>query len=150
MTESADARLAPYFTLLTEVGIIHQLSINKLERVLPEGMSAAQFGVLTHFSRMGGAWGPARLARAFQVTKGAMTNTIQRLEAQGYVTVRPDPEDARGKLVEMTPLGDAVRLNALRAAAGLMGPVLAALTLDETNALLPPLQRLRATLDNNR
>ncbi|MEQ1783915.1 MAG: helix-turn-helix domain-containing protein, partial [Hyphomonadaceae bacterium] len=93
-----DSRLL-YFRLFTEIGIINQLSSNRLERELPDGMSLAQFGVLNHFVRLGGQWAPTRLARAFQVTKGAMTNTLQRLEAQGLVKVVPDPKDARAKLV---------------------------------------------------
>ena len=45
-----------YFKFFNEIGIIAQLSGNKLERVLPEGMSLAQFTVLNHFCRLGGAW----------------------------------------------------------------------------------------------
>ncbi|MCE3289998.1 MAG: MarR family transcriptional regulator, partial [Caulobacter sp.] len=80
----------PDVSVLTEIGIISQLSNAALERSLPEGMSAAQFGVLTHFMRRGGEKSPAQLAKAFQVTKGAMTNTLQRLEAQGFVRVVGD------------------------------------------------------------
>jgi DNA-binding MarR family transcriptional regulator len=141
---------AKYFRLFTEIGIIQHLSANRLQRVLPDGLSVAQFGVLNHFARLGGAWGPARLAAAFQVTKGAMTNTLQRLEAQGYVTVRPDPEDARGKLVEATPAGLAVREQCVRATAALLDDVLDAVSLDELEAVLPVLERLRKTLDENR
>ena len=75
--------------MFNEIGIISQLSSNRLERVLPEGMSVAQFSVLNHLVRLGGSWAPSRLARAFQVTKGAMTNTLQRLEAQGLIRSRP-------------------------------------------------------------
>jgi DNA-binding PadR family transcriptional regulator len=71
--------------LLTEIGIINQLSMTLLERTIPAGMSAAQFGVLSHFVRRGREESPAQLASAFQVTKGAMTNTLQRLEAQGLL-----------------------------------------------------------------
>ena len=52
-----------------------------------DGMSqAAVRSCWSHLARHGEA-SPAALARAFQLTKGAMTNTLQRLEAQGFVRV---------------------------------------------------------------
>ncbi|MDZ4760142.1 MAG: MarR family transcriptional regulator [Alphaproteobacteria bacterium] len=139
-----------YFRLFTEVGIIAHLSQNRLARVLPEGLSIAQFGVLNHFSRLGGESAPARLARAFQVTKGAMTNTLQRLEAQRFITIKPDPKDARGKLVTITPLGLRVQREAVLATAGLLDDVVATLPAQELIAILPAMERLRITLDENR
>jgi DNA-binding MarR family transcriptional regulator len=41
----------------------------------------------------------------------SVTNTIDRLEAQGMVVRRPNPEDGRGRLAEITERGrDAVRV----------------------------------------
>ena len=61
----------PAFRLFTEIGIIEQLARNRLERGLPDGLKVSQFVVLNHLVRLGGEWSPARLANAFQVTKGA-------------------------------------------------------------------------------
>jgi DNA-binding MarR family transcriptional regulator len=36
---------------------------------------ASQFKVLNHLVRLGDGTTPAKLAKAFQITKGAMTNT---------------------------------------------------------------------------
>jgi DNA-binding MarR family transcriptional regulator len=52
---------------------------------------------------------PARLARAFQVTKGAMTYTLQALEELGYVAIEADPTDARAKIVRITKRGRRAR-----------------------------------------
>ena len=139
-----------YFDLFTEVAIIGHLSQNRLARVLPDGLSIAQFGVLNHFARLGGEWAPARLARAFQVTKGAMTNTLQRLEAQKLISIKPDPRDARAKLVEVTALGLKVREKAIRSTAGLLDDVIATLPAQDMRVVLPLMKRLRATLDQNR
>src|ERR1019366_3910680 len=95
----------PDVRLFTEIGIISQLVRTTLERALPEGLSYAQFGVLTHFARRGGEESPVQLARAFQVTKGAMTNTLQRLEAQGFVATAGDADDGRRKRVSIAPAG---------------------------------------------
>jgi DNA-binding MarR family transcriptional regulator len=147
MTKAKDR---PDVQLFTEIGIIDQLVTARLEKSLPDGMSAAQFGVLTHFSRRGGAQTPVELARAFQVTKGAMTNTLQRLEAQGFVSVVPDQSDGRKKLVTMTAVG----ATAFEAAIGALRPYYAGLreafTDDEFDAALPFLRRLRVWLDENR
>jgi DNA-binding MarR family transcriptional regulator len=139
-----------YFRLLTEIAIIAQLSGARLDRVLPEGMSRAQFGVLNHFARLGGQWAPARLARAFQVTKGAMTNTLQRLEAQGFVKIMDDPRDARAKLVEITEAGKRAREQAVRATGASLGELVGLIPLAEVKAALPFLENLRKVLDERR
>jgi DNA-binding MarR family transcriptional regulator len=139
-----------YFRMFTEIGIIAQLSGNQLERVLPEGMSMAQFTVLNHFVRLGGAWAPSRLAAAFQVTKGAMTNTLQRLEAQGFVRIEDDPKDARGKLVEITDAGRRAREQGVRVVGGIIGPIAGEIPPGEVKAALPFLENLRKILDERR
>ena len=139
-----------YFRLFTEIGIIAQLSGNKLERVLPEGMSLAQFSVLNHFARLGGAWSPSRLAAAFQVTKGAMTNTLQRLEGQGFVKIVADAADARAKLVEITDAGRRAREAAILATWPIIAQMAALVSATDVKAALPFLESLRKVLDENR
>jgi DNA-binding MarR family transcriptional regulator len=135
------------FRVLNEIGIIAQLSSAAAERALPEGLSLAGFGVLNHLTRLGGEPGPARLANAFQVTKGAMTNTLQRLESKGWIALRPDPEDGRAKRVAITEQGRAMRFAAVTALRPLMAQVEQALPGEDFAALLEPLARLRAFLD---
>lgn len=142
--------VSTYFRLFNEIGIIAQLSGNKLERVLPEGMSLAQFSVLNHFCRLGGAWSPTRLAAAFQVTKGAMTNTLQRLEAQGFVTIRTDEEDTRAKVVEITEAGRSAREAAIRATGPIIMELAGLIPMADVKAALPFLEFVRKTLDENR
>jgi DNA-binding MarR family transcriptional regulator len=139
-----------YFRLFTEIAIIAQLSGTRLDRVLPEGMSRAQFGVLSHFVRLGGQWAPARLARAFQVTKGAMTNTLQRLDAQGYVKIVDDPKDQRAKLVEITEAGKRAREQAVRATGANLGELVGAISPADVREALPFLENVRKRLDESR
>jgi DNA-binding MarR family transcriptional regulator len=138
------------FRVFNEIGIIEQLSRNLFERVLPDGLTLPQFTVLNHFVRLGGERSPARLAKAFQVTKQTMTSTLARLERTGLVSIRPDDRDGRAKLVSITPKGRATRQACLEAFA----PVLAQLdTILDTAALeelLPRLVQLRRMLDENR
>ena len=136
--------------VFTEIGIIDQLISNRVERVLPDGLSYAQFGVLVHFTRRGGQESPAQLAKAFQVTKGAMTNTLQRLEAQGFVRIEPDAADGRRKLVSITPEGVLAHDQGVLAMRPLMEAMRAAFTDTEFADALPFLTALRKWLDENR
>lgn len=139
------------FQALTEIGIIAQLSRTALERACGDRLSAAGFGVLAHLSRLPaethGDWGPARLARAFQVTKGAMTNTLQRLEAENYVKIVGAPDDARAKIVTLTAKGDKARLAALVRLGPQISQITAKVGAETFAALLPHLAKLRACLD---
>lgn len=149
MTKEDGGLLA--FRVLNEIGIISQLSRTALERACGEKLSAAGFGVLHHLSRLPaethGAWGPARLARAFQVTKGAMTNTLQRLEAEGFVRIAGAPDDARAKIVTLTAKGTKARDAVLARLAPYLAEALSNLGAETFSALLPGLAKLRAYLD---
>ncbi len=138
------------FSFFNEIGIIGQLSQTLLERSLPQGLKLSHFGVLNHFARLGGEKNPVELARAFQVTKGAMTNTLQRLEARGLVDIRPDPSDGRGKLVAITDKGLRVRNEAVRALAPAIRELAAEFDTKLFRDALPFLQELRAHLDQAR
>ena len=138
------------FTVFNEIGIIEQLSRSAFERVLPHGLKVSHFSLLNHLVRLGDGQSPSHMAKAFQVTKAAITNTLGRLEAKGFVRVRPNPSDARAKLVFLTPTGKRARNESLAA----LEPTLTQLALvvpqDEFSAVLPFLQTLRATFDRAR
>jgi DNA-binding MarR family transcriptional regulator len=139
------------FALLNEIGIIAHLSQTELERVLPDGLSVAGFGVLNHFVRLQRETeAPAQLARNFQVTKGAMTFTLQKLEAAGFVRIAPDPKDGRAKLVSITPAGRRARERAIQ----LVTPMLAAMSKElsghDIASAVPLLRALRVYLDARR
>ncbi|MBU1288332.1 MAG: MarR family winged helix-turn-helix transcriptional regulator [Alphaproteobacteria bacterium] len=138
------------FTLFNEIGIISQLSSVRFERILPHGLTIAQFSVLNHLVRLDGDWSPARLAAAFQVTKGTMTSTLQRLVTKGFISLEPDPADGRAKHVVLTDAGRLARETALSAAGPALGDLNAALSPSEIDALIPGLQKLRVWLDINR
>ena len=150
MTDSTPAADAVEFAVLNEIGIIAQLSAAAFEARLPDGMRLAHFRVLNHFARLGGERSMVRLADAFQVTKGAMTNTVGRLLERGYVTVRADPGDARAKLVSMTPEGEAARNAALAAMGEELARLRAAFAPEAWVGALPFLRELRTWLDADR
>ena len=99
----------PLFALLNEVGIIEQLARNRFDAAQADGLLLSHFILLNHLVRVGDGTPPARIASALQLAKGAITNTLQRLEERGLVRVEPDPEDGRGKRVFLTRAGRARR-----------------------------------------
>ena len=139
----------PSFQLFTELGIITQLATTRFERALPEGLTVSQFGVLNHFVRLGGSYSPSDLARAFQVSQGAMTNTLGKLTTKRLVRTRANPEDGRGKMVSITRRGRAVRERSIEAAIEAMRDV-DAFVQEDLAQLLPRLHRLRSYLDDHR
>jgi DNA-binding MarR family transcriptional regulator len=84
------------------------------------------------------------LAKRAELSSGAMTNRLDRLEKAGLVRRVPDPEDRRGVLVELTDAGHASWEDGLRAQAANESLIAAALTEDEKrrlNALLRKMMR---------
>lgn len=141
---------ALYFRLFNEIGIIAQLSASRFQRVLPHDLTVAQFSLLNHCVRLGDGWTPARLAAAFQVTRGTMTSTLGRLELKGFIRIDPDTEDARSKRVFLTRSGRAAREEALKALTPDLADLPAGFTPAETAAILPALEKLRIWLDTHR
>ena len=136
------------FAFFNEVGIIEHLARTAAERLLPDGLSMAGFMALNHMVRLNREiYAPAQMAGALQVTKGAMTGTLRRLEAGGWIEVSPDPDDGRGKAVRLTPAGREMRETAIGCLEPAFATVLAAVAADEIAAILPTLEKIRRRLD---
>ena len=134
--------------LFGELFMADQLARNRISKVLPKGMELSHFSVLNHLARIGEERSPAQLARAFHVTRGAMTNTLARLEWAGHIHIRPDWEDARRKLVVISPSGRAARDSAVATVVPLIAEVAQAIGADRVRALLPVLRELRIKLED--
>lgn len=136
------------FQAMSEIAIIGHLADTELAKLLPPELSVASFGVLNHFVRLNvEGESPARLARAFQVTKGAMTYTLQQLEGHGYVTIEPDPSDARAKIVRMTKKGRRARDAGVAKVNPGMIAMIEAIGAQEFARALPFLIKVRQVLD---
>ena len=146
MSEEANALAVMLFS---EILTADQLLRGKLGRVLPKGMEISHFSVLNHLANKSSERTPAQLAKSFHLTRGAMTNTLGKLERAGYIHIRPDWDDARRKLVAVSPAGRAARDAALSG----MGPVIAdivdALGSEKLRSTLPLLRELRLKLEQD-
>ncbi len=133
--------------LFSELFMSDQLARNHISKVLPKGMQLSHFAVLNHLTRGTEERSPAQLAKTFHVTRGAMTNTLSKLEWAGHVHIRPDWDDARRKFVSISPSGRAARDAALAAISPLIGDMVTALGADRVRAVLPVLRELRTRLE---
>lgn len=133
--------------LFSEILTNDQLIRNQLSRVLPKGMEVSHFSVLNHLARAGVERSPGELAKSFHVTRGAMTNTLHKLEWAGYVHIRPDWDDARRKLVSISPVGRQARDNAVSSITPLISEVVTELGEAKVRAALPVLRSLRGRLE---
>lgn len=133
--------------LFSEILTADQLLRNRLSRVLPKGMEISHFSVLNHLAR-GGERSPAQLAKSFHVTRGAMTNTLGKLELAGYVHIRPDWDDARRKMVAISPAGIRARDVALDAITPMISELVGELGQPKVRAALPILRELRVKLED--
>lgn len=134
--------------LFGELFMADQLARNRVSKVLPRGMELSHFSVLNHLARVNDERTPAQLAKSFHVTRGAMTNTLTKLEWAGHVHIRPDWEDARQKFVAISPSGRAARESALASVVPLIAEVVQAIGPDRVRALLPVLRELRIKLED--
>src|SRR5215207_10854356 len=91
----------------TSVMRVQQLLLAQFDRICrPHGLTFARYEalVLLTFSRTGGL-PMAKIGERLMVHPTSVTNTVQRLEAAGFVTREPNPRDGRGTLARVTEQG---------------------------------------------
>ena len=136
--------------LLSEIATIEQLARNKLDNALPKDLNISSFSVLNHFSGSRAEKTPLQLARSFHVTKGAMTNTLNKLEKQGYIHVRPDWNDARKKCVSISQSGIDARNNAMKSIKPILDEIIQKTNHMTKKSLLGNLRNFREAIENDK
>ena len=136
--------------LLSEIATIEQLARNKLDNALPKDLNISSFSVLNHFSGSRAEKTPLQLARSFHVTKGAMTNTLNKLEKQGYIHVRPDWNDARKKCVSISQSGIDARNNAMKSIKPILEEIIKKTNHMTKKSLLGDLRNFREAIENDK
>ncbi|WP_187969475.1 MarR family winged helix-turn-helix transcriptional regulator [Aquibium microcysteis] len=140
-------RVPLYFAFFNEIGIIAQLSRAAFEARLPDGVTLPHFSVLNHLIRVADGRTPLELARAFQVPKTSMTNTLAGLEARGFVETRPNPKDKRSKRVWLTAEGRRFRDEAISLLVPTMEAFAERFPAGVIDDLVPRLTEIRTFLD---
>ena len=95
-------------------GIVDRISglSKRLQRSMDEtlaefGLDTMEHKVLATLSQTGEPYQstPGRLAKRMELSSGAMTNRLDRMEEAGLIRRLPDPDDRRGVVVELTDQG---------------------------------------------
>jgi DNA-binding MarR family transcriptional regulator len=110
-------------------------------------MELSHFSVLNHLARAGEAKSPAQLAKSFHVTRGAMTNTLNKLEWAGHIHIHPDWDDARRKQVTISPAGRKARDAALASITPIISDVVSSIGTEKVRAMLRVLRAMREKFD---
>jgi DNA-binding MarR family transcriptional regulator len=107
-------------------------------------LTHGEYEVLAALRMRGGKYQstPGELAKRTDLSSGAMTNRLDRLEEAGRIRRLPDPNDRRGVVVELTTEGMNVYNAAVEAQARKEAFIAAALTADEKEQLNALLRRL--------
>jgi len=132
--------------LFSELFATEQKVRQQLSRALPYNMELSHFMVLNYLSNTMKERSPVQLARTFNLTKGAMTNTLSKLEAVGYIHIRPDWDDARKKMISISDAGERARDEAVLSVMPIFDQVLSELETDDVKDGLRFMRQLRMTL----
>lgn len=137
----------PDVAVFHEIGIIQHLIECSVVAHLPAGMTHAQFQLLSHFHRLGDGQTPAELAREILLSKAAVTNVLQKMEALGLVAVLADVADRRKKRVRMTKLGGERYMQVMKDMKWKLEALREGFTENEFRQALPFLRSLRTFLE---
>ena len=134
--------------LFSEISTVDQLIRAQISKSLPDGMAISHLSVLNHLSSMKNERTPMQLAKSFHVTKGAMTNTLSKLETSGYIHIRPDWDDARRKQVTISKSGIEAQRGAINSITPVLTKVINRLGQAKAASVLPIIRELRHILSN--
>jgi DNA-binding MarR family transcriptional regulator len=88
-------------------GLERRLRLTMEETLEEHGLSYGEWRLLGALRRADGRQStPGALSTQLELSSGAMTNRLDRLEHAGLIRRLPDPHDRRGVRVELTEAGD--------------------------------------------
>ena len=131
--------------IVDRIGGLQRRFKRAMDETLDEfNLDWAEYKLLGLLTREGEVYrsSPGKLARIMELSSGAMTNRLDRLEQAGLVRRLPDPDDRRGILVELTPEGKRVYEDAVGVQGRKESLVASALSVPEKKQLNALLRRL--------
>jgi DNA-binding MarR family transcriptional regulator len=125
-------------------GLSRRLNRSMDETLAEFGLDSAEHKALATLTQAGAPYRstPGKLSRRMELSSGAITNRLDRLEEAGLIRRLPDPDDRRGVLVELTAKGRRTYEKAVGAAAKKEALIAAALTEKEKRQLNALLRRM--------
>lgn len=125
-----------------------RLFVRSIERRLPGGNA----GPMPVFFALSGGQERSQkeLAQIALVEQPTMAATLKRMERDGLIARRPDPEDGRSARIALTPQGEERAAQAFAAAAEVNALALEDLTEPERAQIVALMERVIATLRKDR
>jgi DNA-binding MarR family transcriptional regulator len=136
----------PDIQVFDEIRYIEHLVRTAIARKLPVGLTYPQFEVMNLLARRGDGITPLAIARALQMTKSGLTNTLQRLYARKLIRVEMCEADGRKKRIWLTPEGKQAYVQSMVALRPRMESLRDGFTPKEFREVLPFLKALRTWL----
>ena len=81
------------------------LEVRRLEVLRADGLTSADVDVLASLWRHPGGQRPRDLRKTMMIGSGTLTPRLDRLEANGWLQRRTDPDDLRGRRLVLTSKG---------------------------------------------
>lgn len=137
-------------------GRIWRLSANLLgdaeKWLAPVGLTFESFSLIVTLRRSGPPYelNPTALYRESLLSSGAITNRIDRVEAQGMVRRLPDPNDRRGTIVQLTAKGRTVADRAIKLHFEALAEELSGIDRAERDQLAALLSKLLLSVETRR
>jgi DNA-binding MarR family transcriptional regulator len=115
----------------------------------PLGLTFESFSLIVTLRRSGSPYelNPTALYRESLLSSGAMTNRIDRVEAMGMISRRPNPRDRRGTMVRLTAKGRALADRAIKIHFEALAQELVCLKAHERKTLSSLLSKLLSAIE---
>ena len=110
--------------------------------VSPLGLSLAKLGVLHPLAEAREPLPLSELAERQHCVRSNITQLVDRLEKDGLVRRRPDPDDHRGVLAALTPAGEQAYAKGMRALVEAQQAIMRALSAGDAKSLKSALDAL--------
>lgn len=117
------------------------------QRLKPTGLSQSRWTALLYLSRIDGGLAQSDLARMLGIEAPTVTRLVKQLEDAGWVTRLAPPEDARVKLVRLTPKARRVVVRINAAIDELRAETVGRLSQEQAKAGFDALQLLQKLID---
>lgn len=149
-TRPTEAQALLGWRIFNWIGIIDQLATTRATRTLAElKLPMPQFVMLNHFShRPGEAKTVTSIASALQQPQPGVTKTVQKMIARKLLKADPAPDDARSRLLTITPKGIDLHQRAIAAFVPQFAEVYAGWSDAEMADLFAKLDRLKVWMDS--
>ena len=154
--ESIRSELPPDIDLTVEGTVERIMGLSRrLKRMMEEtleerGLTWGEWKLLGFLLHQGSPYrgSPGKLAEHLELSSGAMTNRLDRLEEDGLIRRLPDPSDRRGVQVELTEAGQKAYKESTVTQASKEALIASALNRREQEQLNGLLRRLMIAFEN--